>query len=305
MAAKNPQASAAWDLVRRQHGVITSGQLRGLGFTSHAIKHRIRRGQLRPVYRGVYAVGRPELTRKGEWMAAVLACGPGALLSHWSAAALWGVLADRPEIIEATVPWRRGPERPGVTIHRRSTPFIAAVNDGIPVATIVDTLVDIAPRCRGRQLERAVNEADALDLIDPDALRKAIEPMAGRPGVPVLCKLLDPLTFTLTDSDVERLFLPIARKAGLPKPLTRVYVNGFKVDFYWPEFGLVVETDSLRYHRTAAQQTRDRLRDQKHTAAGLIPLRFTHWQIAHQRKHVETILKAVVARLSTERPAAA
>ena len=119
-------------------------------------------------------------------MAAVLACGPGAMLSHWSAAALWGILKDRPGAIEVTVQRPRAPRRPGIRVHRRSTPSTAAVNDGIPVTPIVETIVDIAPRCRGRQLERAVNEADALDLIDPDALRAALDHMQVRPGVPAL-----------------------------------------------------------------------------------------------------------------------
>ena len=99
-----------------------------------------------------------------------------------------------------------------------------------------------------------------------------------------------------------RLFLPIARRAGLPVPETRVIVNGVEVDFYWPELGLVVETDSLRYHRTPAQQNRDRLRDQTHAAAGLIPLRFTHWQIAFDQEHVRKTLAGVVAR-AARRPA--
>jgi very-short-patch-repair endonuclease len=298
MESLTAPASVVWGLVHSQHGVITHEQLLEFGFTPRATNHRIRTGRLRPIHRGVYAVGRPDLTRKGEWMAAVLACGRGAVLSHASAAALWGIWTDRGEEIEVTVNRPRAPRRPGIRVHRRSTPFTAAVHDGIAVTPIVETIVDIAPRCRGRQLERAVNEADALELIDPDALRAAIEHMQGTPGVPSLRKLLDPLTFVLTDSDVERLFLPIARSAGLPKPLTRIYVNGYKVDFYWPELGLVVEADSLRYHRTAAQQARDRLRDQAHMAKGLIPLRFTHWQIAHERRYVRKILLAVSARVT-------
>src|SRR5205814_5987973 len=125
-------------------------------------------------------------------------------------------------------------------------------------------------------LEAAVNEADKLDLITPERLRQALEAIARRPGLAALRRLLDRDTFVLTDSELERRFLPIARAAGLPKPLTRVHLNGFKVDFYWPEFDLVVETDGLRYHRTPAQQARDTLRDQAHAAAGLTRLRFTH-----------------------------
>ena len=93
------------------------------------------------------------------------------------------------------------------------------------------------------------------------------------------------------------MFLPIATRAGLPKPDTKRRVNGFRVDFFWPQLGLVVETDGLRYHRTPAQQAKDRLRDQRHAAAGLTPLRFTHAQVAFEDRHVEGVLLQVAARL--------
>jgi very-short-patch-repair endonuclease len=113
----------------------------------------------------------------------------------------------------------------------------------------------------------------------------------------ILGRLLDRHTFTLTDSQLERRFLPIARRVGLSRPKTGFVVNGFKVDFYWPELGLVIETDGLRYHRTPAQQARDRLRDQTHGAAGLTTLRFTHAQVAFDRDHVGETLAAVARRL--------
>jgi len=103
----------------------------------------------------------------------------------------------------------------------------------------------------------------------------------------------------LTDSELERRLLPIARRAGLPQPETGVRVNGFKVDFFWPGLGLVVETDGLRYHRTPAQQAKDRVRDQSHAAAGLTSLRFTYDQVAHQPGRVEATLRTVAGRLSS------
>ena len=109
--------------------------------------------------------------------------------------------------------------------------------------------------------------------------------------------MLDHRTFVLTDSELERRFLPIARRAGLTKPETGAWLNGFKVDFYWPELGLVVETDGLTYHRIPAEQTRDRRRDQAHTAAGLVPLRFTRAQVAFEPGHVEETLRAITMRL--------
>jgi very-short-patch-repair endonuclease len=121
--------------------------------------------------------------------------------------------------------------------------------------------------------------------------------MAGRRGAAALRRALDRPTFAVTDSELERRFLPIARRAGLPQPQTGVRLNGFRVDFYWPDLGLVVETDGLRYHRTSAEQGRDRLRDQAHTAAGLTQLRFTRAQVVFDAAHVESTLAAVASRV--------
>jgi len=117
-----------------------------------------------------------------------------------------------------------------------------------------------------------------------------------------LRELLDQRTFRLTDSELERRFLRLVGDAGLPMPLTGKQLNGFKVDFYWPHLGLVVETDGLRYHRTPAQQARDRLRDQAHLAAGLTPLRFTHKQVRYEPGYVRLTLLAVADRLERRPP---
>jgi hypothetical protein len=171
------------------------------------------------------------------------------------------------------------------------------VRDGIPVTCPVRTLVDIAGELSLPPLERAVNEADKHDLIDPEALRKALDLYSGEPGVRALRTLLDRQTFVLSDSDLEILFRPIAAAAGLPPPRTKAMVNGFEVDFFWPEMGLVVETDGLRYHRTPSAQARDRLRDQTHVAAGLTSLRFTHHQVKYERSHVGKVLSRTARRL--------
>jgi very-short-patch-repair endonuclease len=159
------------------------------------------------------------------------------------------------------------------------------------------TLVDLAG-IDDRRLERAVNEADRLGLIDPSALRAALEAYRGRHGARRLRELLDRRTFRLTDSELERFFLPLAAQVGLPLPLTRQQVNGFRVDFFWPELRLVVETDGLRYHRTPAEQARDRVRDQTHLAAGFTPLRFTHEQVRYEAGYVRETLRDVARRLA-------
>jgi very-short-patch-repair endonuclease len=297
------QSAPIWELARRQHGVIARWQLFEFGLNAGAIQHRIQRGRLHRVYRGVYAVGRPQLTRRGRWMAAVLACGPGSALSHDSCGALLGICAERRGQIHVSVPNGRRPRHPGIVVHRRSglEPSEVTHVDGIPVTRPVTTLIDLATCLPLDALEAAINTADRLHVIDPEALREAIDQRARTRGVSVLRETLDPRTFSLTDSQLERRFLPLARRAGLPAPLTQQWLNGYRVDFHWPDLGLVVETDGLRYHRTPAQQTVDRERDQVHTAAGLVPLRFTHAQIRYEPDRVQHTLRAVAARIRGDR----
>jgi very-short-patch-repair endonuclease len=166
-----------------------------------------------------------------------------------------------------------------------------------PVTSLVRTFLDLATTLRRGELERAINEADRLDLVDPERLRTALEGYRGQRGVRCLRALLDRHTFRLTRSELERLFLPLCTQVGLPLPMTKQLVNGFEVDFHWPDLGLVVETDGLRYHRTSAQQAVDHVRDQTHAAAGLTPLRFTHAQVKFEPAHVRRTLEAVARRL--------
>jgi len=247
----------------------------------------------------VYAVGRADVTRKGEWMAAVLACAPVAVLSHYSAAALWRIHNKRGRDIHVSVPRWTGHRQAGIIAHRRKTLRRLDVTrrDNIPVTTPILTLIDLDTCVPAGPLEAAINEADKLDLVDPPRLRRALDARKGQRGTGPLRAILDRSTFVLTDTELERHFLPIAARAGLAPPRTQNHVNGFRVDFYWPGLGLVVETDGLRNHRTPQEQARDRLRDQAHTSAGLTPLRFTHRQVRYDPKHVERTLKAVARRL--------
>lgn len=169
---------------------------------------------------------------------------------------------------------------------------------GIPVTMPIPTLIDISLRLDRRGLERMINEADKYDLVHPPEIRSALDGRAGEPGVAALRRILDRRTFRLTKEELERRFLPLAAKAGLPVPLTGQWVNEFEVDFYWPDLGLVVETDGLRYHRTPAEQARDRLRDQAHTAAGLAQLRFTHEQVRYEPEYVVRILAQTASRFA-------
>jgi very-short-patch-repair endonuclease len=291
MTPSTARANNAWGLARAQHGVVTRSQLFGLGLTADGIKHRIARGRLHVIGRGIYAV------------AAVLAAGgPGmAALSHSSAAALFKIGVEQAAGIEIS---RRSPDPvriPGIRVHRRPSLRDGwfGFYDGIPITSPVQTLIDLATRHDTVRMERAMNEADHLGLVRTDDLRKALDGHPGEPGVAKLRGIIDRATFRYTRSELERAFLPLAERAGLEVPRTSVWVDGFEVDFHFPEIGLVVEADSLTYHRTAAHQKKDHERDQAHAAAGLTTLRFTHGQIRYEPESVVRTLRATATHRLT------
>lgn len=297
--------SAVWALAREQEWAVALWQLAELGLSRDAIRHRLSEGRLYRRFRGVYAVGRRELSREGEWIAALLACGwkhpdgPEPItVSHDTAGANLSVCANRGPAhvsLDAAVVRRR----PGIETHRRRLhPGDVITHAGIPTTSPALTLIDLATCLDDRRLEAAINEADRLDLISPPDLLAALDRQPRRPGIARLRRILTRHSLQLPTSELERLFFPIAARAGLPPPLTQQRVNGFLVDFYWPELGLVVETDGLRYHRTAAQQARDARRDQAHALAGVERLRFTHHQVAYEPSFVGRTLARVAARLS-------
>jgi hypothetical protein len=297
MAATHVHSSgkAVWALAERQHGVVTREQLHALGYTRAAIRHRLEKGCLHESHPGVYAVGARRLTLEGHLIAAVFACGDGAFVSHESAAALHGLVAA-PPAVHVSVPADRLPRPRGVRVHRRTglLPRDVTRRRNIPVTTPIATIVDLAARAPEREVDALVSDADVRGLCTPEQVRRAVGEMRGRPGAARVRKLLDRQTFRLTRSHLERLFLAIVDDAGLPRPI----VNGVEVDFYWPELGLVVETDGLRYHRTAAQQTKDLRRHQRHAAAGLTCVPFSHWQVARERTYVIATLTSVARRLA-------
>jgi very-short-patch-repair endonuclease len=294
-----PWSAGVWDLARRQHGVVSRAQLLELGMSSEAIRHRLASGRLHRHARGIYAVGRPELSRRGHLMAAVLVCGPRARLSHRSAAELWGILPASARRIEVAVPASVNRRHPRIRVHRQVGlgPGSMRVVDGIRVADPVSTLVDLASLLTPRRLEAAVNEAGQLDLVDPERLRAALDAHPARPGLGRLRRMLDRETFVMTDTELERRVLRLVRGAALPLPETQVHLNGYRVDFFWRELGLVVEADSLRYHRSAAKQAADQRRDHAHVSVGLTVLRFSHGQVRYEPRYVQRTLAANLDRL--------
>jgi very-short-patch-repair endonuclease len=250
---------------------------------------------------GVYAVGWPALNQQRRWMAAVLAGGEGAVVSHRSAAALWEIGTELPGRIDVSVRRRCELRRPGVRL--RSRPNLTAQEvvrrDDIPVTSPVQTLVDLATELEPMPLERAVNDADKRSLVDPETLREELLRFSGEPGVRPLRLLLDRLFFQLSDSDLEIHFRRIVKGAKLPMPLSKQRVNRVEVDFFWPKLGLVVETDGLRYHRTPSAQTRDARRDRAHVMAGMTSLRFTHYEVRHEAVRVRAALTRTIELLET------
>jgi very-short-patch-repair endonuclease len=166
---------------------------------------------------------------------------------------------------------------------------------GIPVTDLISTLVDLASSAPDWQVERAINEADRLNLVDLEEFRRSVAGLGPRRGMSRMRRVLGLDAFT--DTGLERRFLAIVRGGGLPLPETQVVLNDYRVDFYWPHLGLVVETDGWRYHRTSGEQTTDRRRDQAHQVAGLTTVRFGEGQIRFEPENVQRTLAAVIARL--------
>ena len=231
----------------KQHDAISRAQLLALGFTEDAVRHRRRTARLFPVARGVYAVGRPHLSEYGELMVAVLAAGGDVVISHECAAFLWGLARDLPSgPIHVTGSAERARDRPGVHLHRRRVLTLADRTERhrIPVTSPARTIVDTAPSLSTEQLERRINLADSLDLIDPDALAAELPRMRGQRGVRQVRELIGQYTFRLTESELEQRFLRCVRPLHLPTPQRRREVNSFRTDFVWTGLGLVVEADS-------------------------------------------------------------
>ena len=195
-------------------------------------------------------------------MAAVLACGPAALLSHQSGAAHWELLASARSRIDVIAP-RSRTVRPGIAVHRirHMHPADRALKDGIPVTTVARTLLDLAAAIPLRQLKRALEQAERLRLFDLKAIERLLSRSRGHRGRSALVALLGAYSGPppATRSELERRFLDICSDAGLPRPLVNVFIAGFEVDAVWPDRRLVVELDGYRFHHTREAFERDRL----------------------------------------------
>lgn len=292
-------------LAARQHGVVALSQLRELGLSASAVRSRVAAGRLHPLHRGVYAVGHPLVTMEGRWLAAVLACGPGAVLSHRSAAALWGLRPTARATIDVTAPRRAGRKRDGIAVHSDAT--LAPADCGsartIPCTTPARTLLDLAATVDRQALERACDRAEVLRLMDIRAVHELLVRAPGRCGAPLLRSVLGEQDRhpELTRSELEERFLALCRHAGLPRPEVNVRVEvaseGVEVDFVWRTRGLIVETDGHATHGTRRAFERDRERDRHLMLAGWRVVRFTWCDVSRSPAEVASTLRALLERV--------
>jgi very-short-patch-repair endonuclease len=288
-----PDDTRIAEVASGQHGVVSRAQLLRRRFTRHAIETRLRTGRLHRKYRAVYTVGHTKLTARGQWMAAVLACGRDAVLSHTDAAALHGLLQPPSGDIHVTAPTRHHID--GIRCHLAELdPDDVTEIDGIPVTTLERTLFDIARRSAFNAAFARAQHEDRLHLPRLTAL---IARNPGRRGIKPLTAALADLTEEpgWTQSELERRFIGLCRAHHLPIPLTNQYVEGVLVDAYWPEHRLVVEIDGWKTHKTRAAFEADRARDSKLAAAGYRVMRFTSRRIEKDARGIADELRRALS----------
>jgi very-short-patch-repair endonuclease len=280
-----------------QRGLVCAAQLRELGIGRSAMRHRIAKGSLHVVLPSVLAVGTPVLQSYGPQTAALLYAGENAVLSHESAAALWG-LAAAPSFVAVTLIGRHIQSQPGLRLHRLKTLDVRDVrlHHGFPVTSPARTLIDCA--ASGLPLDRLLNEARALKLVKDAEIHAAMERCPRRKGVKALRALLEAEKDTgFTRSKAERILKRLVKEAGLDPPIFNTHVEGMEVDAYWPRQRLVVEVDGVRFHGHYQAFQRDRAKANRLIAAGYVVLRFTWAQLTGRPVLVIATIARTLGRL--------
>lgn len=287
-------------LAAQQWGVVSRAQLQALGVERGAVARRVREGRLHHLHAGVYAVGHARLAWRGRMFAAVLACGPGAVLSHRSAATWWELLPLGAAVrIDVSVSRnRRGAA--GVRTHRpRSLEARDTTrHEGIPITFIARTLLDLAATARPRELDRALAQAQHLRIYDHAAIEDVIDRANGHRGRAKLARATQREP-ALTRSELEDRFLDLVDAAGLPRPRVNSSLEALdhgriEVDFHWPKHNLIIETDGHESHGTQAAFRQDRRRDAALTAAGYRVVRFTWADVTQDTERVQSRLKKLL-----------
>jgi AbiEi antitoxin C-terminal domain/Protein of unknown function (DUF559) len=292
--------AALAELATAQHGVVSMAQLVALGLDAAGVQSRVRRRRLHPLHRGVYAVGHRAVGADARRLAAVLACGDHAVVSHRSAADLWGLRRSDAAQVEISVPTHAGRRRrPGITIHRSSLAQFETTTTphGIPTTTPARTLLDLAEVVPHRALERATDQAEALRLFDLEAIELVLRAHPHRHGAARLGKLLGGYAVgeQFTRSELEERFLALCERHGIPAPQVNSRVAGLEVDFFWPRAGLVAELDGHTHHGTRAAFERDRERDAHLLLHGVRTLRITRRRLATEPEATARLVLALSA----------
>jgi len=299
-----PRDQAISALAAHQHAVVALAQLKRLGLTTGAAGRRAAAGRLHRVHHGVYSLVDPVLlTRNGRFMAAVLACGDGAVLSHRAAAALHNLGLVIRARIDVTAPGSRGRGRSGIRVHSAATlaPRDLTVIDNIPVTALARTLLDVAEDAIRRDVERALDRAEQQRLLDMTVIGDVLRRAGGRRGAEILADVLQQhkIGSTLTRNDLEEAFLRICRHARLPPDHVNAWIpypegGGAEADFIWRQQRLIVEVDGRDIHTTRRAFESDRRRDQRLATLGHRVVRFTWRQVIHHPDQVATTLRALL-----------
>jgi hypothetical protein len=298
------------ELFGSQKTVATLTQLGEVGLAPRSVRHRAALGRLHRVYPTVYSTTPPELLpRKAQWLAAVLACGPGALLSHRTAAALLGVRDTRRARIDVTSPGGRGRRLSNIDAHRATTltPADLTEREGIPCTSLARTIVDLAPLVSRRAVERAIDQSEALQIFDLRAVEDVLARNATLPGAAIVQSLLEEYQRTqahfdtVTENDFEEAFFALCDAAGFPRPEVQQYFtlpggDVVRADFVWRDLKIIVETDGGQFHRTRRAREADARRDLLFAQAGWQTLRLTKRMVLTAPAETTRALAGVLAR---------
>jgi predicted transcriptional regulator of viral defense system len=288
------------ELAARQHGVVSLDQLETVGLTASAVRKRAGQGRLHRVHHAVYSIAPPELLNlRGRFMAAVLACGPGAVLSHRSAAHLHGLRRTERQGIDVTVPGRRHPKHTGIDTHTSTTltPADTTIVDGIPCTTIARTLLDLGEVVNTRQVERALEQGDTMEIIDLRAVDDQLQRNGKRKAANRLRQALASLhpDAAPSESRFEEDLLALCRRIDVPEPRRQFWITpddgepAVRADFAWPQHKLIVETDGGA-HRTRHRFEADRRKDQRLALLGWRVIRLTWRQLNEEPRRIERLL---------------
>jgi very-short-patch-repair endonuclease len=285
------------ELAAKQRGVITRAQLLELGLTRTTIDNWVKHSRLHPLYRGIFLLGHPRPIAGAPQLAAVLACGRGAVLSHLSAAGLWRLLPGREGDVDVTVPGRNPGRRRGIRVHRVNALDRRDVRKlgGIPITSPARTIFDVAAVVRRRELEQALAEAYARRLARRSDFVSLLARRSSRPGTRALRALLDDGAPALTRSEAEDRLLALIRAGELPQPESNIRIGRHEVDFLWREQRLVVEVDGFAFHSSRSAFERDRRRDAELGTLGFRVMRVTWRQIVNEPEALVARLAAALA----------